>query len=89
MNVAANPGAHICASAQVYPDSQPAEVPPRPTWIGADPRVAGGSAKIDPSEAGFEQQDSNLSICESDTGASKKSGKGKARVAKVTRRHPT
>ena len=41
-----------------------------------------------PAEGGFEQQDSNRSICESDAGTSSKSGKGKARVAKVTRRHP-
>jgi len=39
MNVAASPGAHICASAQIYPYSKPAEVPPRPAWTGADPRV--------------------------------------------------
>ena len=39
MNIAASPGAHICASAQIYPDSKPAEVPPRPAWAGADPRV--------------------------------------------------
>ena len=50
MNVAASPGAHICASAQIYPDSKPAEVPPRPAWTGADPRVAGGSNPMDPAE---------------------------------------
>jgi len=50
MNVAASPGAHICASAQIYPDSKPAEVPPRPTWTGVDPRVAGESTLIDPAE---------------------------------------
>ena len=50
MNVAASPGAYICASAQIYPDSKPAEVPPRPTWTGANPRVAGGSLQMDPAE---------------------------------------
>ena len=50
MNIAASPGAHICASAQIYPDSKPAEVPPRPAWAGADPRVAGASTQIDPAE---------------------------------------
>ena len=50
MNVAASPGASKGASAQVYPDSKPVEVPPRPTWTGADPRVAGGSTQMDPAE---------------------------------------
>ena len=50
MKVAASPGAHICASAQIYPDSKPAEVPPRPAWTGVDTRVAGASTQIDPAE---------------------------------------
>ena len=40
MNIAESPGAHIRAPAQIHPDSKPAEVPPRPTWAGADPRVS-------------------------------------------------
>ena len=86
MNIAASPGAHIRASAQIYPDSKPAEVPPRPAWTGADPRVAGASTHIDPAEAVFEQQDSNRSICESDSGTSIKSSSGKPRVSKVSKR---
>ena len=39
MNVAASPGASIGASTQEYPDSKPAEVPPRLASTGADPRV--------------------------------------------------
>ena len=50
MNVAASPGAHICASAQIYPDRKPAEVPPRPAWTGVDTRVAGASTHIEPAE---------------------------------------
>ena len=86
MNVAASPGAYICASAQIYPDSKPAEVPPRPTWAGADPRVAGESTLIDPAEVGTEQQDSNRSICESESGTSVRSTSGKPRVSKVSKR---
>ena len=55
----------------------------------ADPRVAGASTQVDPAEGSFEQQDSNRSICGSDAGTSSRSNKGKAKVAKVTRRHPT
>ena len=55
----------------------------------ADPRVAGESTQVDPAEGSFEQQDSNRSICGSEAGTSNKSNKGKARVTKVTRRHPT
>ena len=40
MNVAANPGASKGASAREYPESKPDEVPPRPAWTGADPRVS-------------------------------------------------
>ena len=86
MSFAEKPGAHICASAQIYPDSKPAEVPPRPTWAGADPRVAGESTLIDPAELGIEQQDSNRSICESDSGTSVRSSSGKPRVSKVSKR---
>ena len=50
MNIAASPGAHIPAPAQIYPDSQPAEVPPRPARTGVDTRVAGASTHIDPAE---------------------------------------
>ena len=50
MNIAASPGAHIPASAQIYPDSKLAEVPPRPARTGVDTRVAGASTQIDPAE---------------------------------------
>ena len=40
MDSAKSSGAHIPAPAQIYPDSKPVEVPPRPTWTGADPRVS-------------------------------------------------
>ena len=50
MNIAKSPGAHIPAPAQIYPDSQPAEVPPRPARTGVDTRVAGASTQIDPAE---------------------------------------
>ena len=46
MDYAAYPG----ASSREFPDSKPAEVPPRPAWTGADPRVAGGSTPMDPTE---------------------------------------
>ena len=85
MKVAASPGAYIFASAQEYPDSKPAEVPPRPAWAGADPRVAGESTLIDSAEIGIEQQDSNRSICESDLGTSVRSSSGKPRVSKVSK----
>ena len=65
------------------------QVPPRPREGSTDPRVAGESTQVDPAEGGFEQQDSNRSICESDTGASNRSSGGKPRVAKVSRKqHP-
>ena len=50
MIFAGSPGASKGASAQIYPDSKPAEVPPRPAWTGADPRVAGASTQMDPAE---------------------------------------
>ena len=86
MIFAGSPGASKGASAQIYPDSKPAEVPPRPAWTGADPQVAGASTLIDPAEAGTEQQDSNRSICESDSGTSVRSSSGKPRVSKVSKR---
>ena len=55
MDIAEKPGEHIRTSAQIYPDSKPVEVPPRPTRTGADPRVAGESSLIDPAEIGTEQ----------------------------------
>ena len=86
MDSAKSPGAHIPAPAQIYPDNKPVEVPPRPTWTGADPRVADESSVIDPAEFGIEQQDSNRSICESDSGTSVRSTSGKPRVSKVSKR---
>ena len=85
MDSAKSPGAHIPAPAQIYPDNKPAEVPPRPAWTGADPRVADESS-VDPAEFGIEQQDSNRSICESDSGTSVRSTSGKPRVSKVSKR---
>ena len=55
MDIAEKPGEHIRTSAQIYPDNKPVEVPPRPAWTGADPRVAGESTLIDPADAVFEQ----------------------------------
>ena len=86
MNIAKSPGAHIPAPAQIYPDSQPAEVPPRPARTGVDTRVAGASTQIDPADTAFDQQDSNRSICESDSGTSIRSNSGKPRVYKVSKR---
>ena len=53
MDSAVKPGEHICTSAQIYPDNKPVEVPPRPTWTGADPRVSqriGAYTQIDEEE---------------------------------------
>ena len=41
---------------------------------------------IDPAEADFEQQDSDRSICESDSGTYFRSSSGKPRVSKVSKR---
>ena len=41
---------------------------------------------LDPAEAGIEQQDSNRSICESDSGTLIRSSSGKPRVSKVSKR---
>ena len=62
--------------------------PARPIATSADPRVADATPQMVPAEVGFEQQDSDRSICGSDAGISSKSSKGKARVSKVTKRHP-
>ena len=86
MDIAEKPGEHICTSAQIYPDNKPVEVPLRPTRAGADPRVAVESSLIDPADIGTEQQDSNRSICESDSGTSVRSNSGKPRVSKVSKR---
>ena len=66
--------------------AHPAGVPPRPAWTGVGPRVVGESTLIDPAEAVVEQQDSNRSICESDSGTSVRSSSGKPRVSKVSKR---
>ena len=50
MDYAASPVEYEPASTQEYPDSKPVEVPPKPTWTGAGPRVAGGSTQMDPDE---------------------------------------
>ena len=86
MSFAESKDASIGAHTQEYPDSEPVVVPPRPAWTGADPRVAGESTLIDPAEAGIEQQKSNRSICESDSGTSLRSSSGKPRVSKVSNR---
>ena len=41
-----------------------------------------------PAMVGKDQQDSDRSFCRSENGLSSKSGNGKARVSKVSRRHP-
>ena len=58
MDIAEKPGEHICTSAQIYPDSKPVEVPPRPTWAGADPRVSqsiGAYTQKDPAEDKYKE----------------------------------
>ena len=50
MSFSESKGASIGAYTQEYPDSKPVEVPPRPAWTGADPRVAGASTHIDTAE---------------------------------------
>ena len=86
MTFAESKDASIGAYTQEYPESKPVKVPPRPARTGANPRVAGASTLIDPAEAAFEQQDSNRSICESDSGTSIRSNSGKPRVSKVSKR---
>ena len=86
MSFAESKDTSIGAHTQEYPDSEPVVVPPRPARTGADTRVVGASTRIDPAEAGFEQQDSNRSICESDSGTSIRSSSGKPRVSKVSKR---
>jgi hypothetical protein len=50
MSFAESKDASIGAYTQEYPDNKPVEVPPRPAWTGAEPRVAGASTHIDPAE---------------------------------------
>ena len=65
------------------------QAPPRPREGSADPRVAREPTQVGPAEGSFGQQESNPSICGSDTGASNRSSGGKPRVAKVFRKqHP-
>ena len=52
-------------------------------------RSAGAATQMTPAVEGTDNVDSDRSMCGSDNGRSNKSGKGKARVSKVTRRHPT
>ena len=51
-------------------------------------RSAGAATQMTPAVEGTDQADSDRSMCGSDNGLSSKSGKTKARVSKVTRRHP-
>jgi len=60
MDIAEKPGEHIRTSAQIYPDNKPVEVPPRPTWTGADPRVSqsqsiGAYTQKDPAEDKYKE----------------------------------
>ena len=58
MDIADKPDEHICTSAQIYPDNRPVEVPPRPTWTGADPRVSqsiGAYTQKDPAEDKYKE----------------------------------
>ena len=50
--------------------------------------MAGAASQMAPAVVGKDQQDSDRSFCGSENGISSKSGNGKARVSKVTRRHP-
>ena len=52
-------------------------------------RSAGEATQMTPAVEGTDHVDSDRSMCGSDNGRSSRSGKGKARVSKVTRRHPT
>ena len=40
MSFAESKDASISAYTQEYPDNKPVEVPPRPAWTGAEPRVS-------------------------------------------------
>jgi len=50
--------------------------------------MAGAAPQMAPAVVGKDQQDSDRSFCGSENGLSSKSGNSKARVSKVTRRHP-
>ena len=50
--------------------------------------MAGAASQMAPAMVGKDQQDSDRSFCGSENGLSSKSGNSKARVSKVTRRHP-
>ena len=50
--------------------------------------MAGAASQMAPAVVGKDQQDSDRSFCGSENGLSSKSGNSKARVSKVTRRHP-
>ena len=50
--------------------------------------MAGAASQMAPAVVGKDQQDSDRSFCGSENGFSSKSGNSKARVSKVTRRHP-
>ena len=50
--------------------------------------MAGEASQMAPAVVGKDQQDSDRSFCGSENGISSKSGNSKARVSKVTRRHP-
>ena len=52
-------------------------------------RSAGAATQMTPAVERTDQPDSDRSFCGSDNGLSSKSGKTKARVSKVTRRHRT
>ena len=62
MDYAVNPGASEGAFAREYPVSKPAEVPPKPTWTGADPRVSqsiGAYTQMDPAEKDLKESKRN------------------------------
>ena len=52
-------------------------------------RSAGEATQMTPAVEGTDQEESNRSMCGSENGLSSRSGNGKARVSKVTRRQPT
>ena len=51
--------------------------------------AAGEATQMTLAAGGTEQEESNRSMCGSENGLSNRSGNGKARVSKVTRRQPT
>ena len=52
-------------------------------------RAAGEATQMTPAAEGTDQEESNRSMCGSENGLSSRSGNGKARVSKETRRKPT